>query len=186
MTDLRYPIGKFEWTVPATDADAAKGRARYMANLSELPAKMRAAVGGLNEQQLKTPYRPEGWTVRQLVHHLPDSHLNAYIRFKLALTEDQPQIKTYDEADWARLPDNDVTPIETSLQLLAALQARWVDTLHCMKVSDFGRTLFHPERGVLTLDQMLALYSWHSLHHTAHITALRERLGWNRRAAATH
>jgi hypothetical protein len=110
--------------------------------------------------------------------------MNAYIRFKLALTEDQPQIKTYNEAEWAKLPDNNVTPIEVSLQLLAALHSRWVDTLQAMQPSDFGRTLLHPEHGVIALDRMLAMYAWHSAHHLAHITSLRERLGWNQRAAA--
>jgi len=184
--DLRYPIGKFEWKSPANEPEAARGREHYIGVLAQLPANFSDAVDGLSEQQLDTPYRPEGWTVRQLVHHVPDSHLNAYVRFKLALTEDQPQIKTYDEALWAKLPDSRVTQIATSLQLLASLHARWVDLLRSMMVSDFGRTLFHPERGILALDEMLGLYAWHSLHHTAHITALRDRMHWHRRAAASH
>jgi len=179
MTDLRYPIGKFQWVKPESEEHSARDRERYMEALSHLPMQMRAAVQGLSPEQLDTPYRPEGWTVRQVVHHVPESHMNAYIRTKLALTEEQPQIKPYDEAAWARLPDNDVTPIEVSLQLLAALHSRWVDTLRAMRPADFGRTLYHPERGVLTLDQMLALYAWHCTHHLAHITSLRERMQWN-------
>ncbi|HLI62962.1 MAG TPA: putative metal-dependent hydrolase [Terriglobales bacterium] len=184
MGDLRYPIGKFEWVAPETEEQAAKDRARYIEVLAKTPLQMRFAVQGLDAEQLNTPYRPEGWTVRQVVHHVPDSHLNAYLRFKLALTEEQPQIKPYSQDAWAKLPDNYVTPIEVSLQLLAALHSRWVDLLQAMRPSDFGRTLFHPEHGVLTLDRMLAMYAWHSSHHLAHITSLRERMQWNRRAAA--
>jgi hypothetical protein len=184
MSDLRYPIGKFTWVAPESEEQSAKNRVHHIDVISKLPSNMRAAVQGLEAEQLNTPYRPEGWTVRQVVHHVPESHMNAYIRFKLAITEDQPQIKPYNEAEWAKLPDNNVTPIDTSLQLLAALHARWVDSLRSMKPSDFGRTLYHPEHGVLSLDRMLALYAWHSEHHVAHITSLRERMGWNRRATA--
>ncbi|MGD0929691.1 MAG: YfiT family bacillithiol transferase [Candidatus Korobacteraceae bacterium] len=183
MTDLRYPIGKFHWVEPGSEEQSAKDRERYIQTLSQLPPQMRSAVQHLDEEQMDTPYRPEGWTVRQVVHHVPESHMNAYIRTKLALTEEQPLIKPYDEAAWARLPDNDITPIEVSLQLLAALHARWVDTLRAMRPADFARTFNHPERGVMTLDQMLALYAWHSAHHVAHITSLRERMHWNQRAA---
>jgi len=179
MSDLRYPIGKFQWTEPATEEQRAKARAAYIAVLAELPRNMRTAVMDLRAEQLDTPYRPEGWTVRQVAHHVPDSHMNAYIRFKLALTEEQPPIKPYNEADWARLPDNNITPVEVSLQLLAALHARWVDVLQAMRPSDFARTLYHPEHGVLTLDRMTAMYAWHSKHHVAHITSLRERMGWD-------
>ena len=179
MADLRYPIGNFEWIPPENEEQGAKRRLHYVDVLAKLPSQMRAAVSGLSAGQLDTPYRPEGWTVRQVVHHVPESHMNAYVRFKLALTEDNPTIKPYDEAAWARLPDVAVTPIEVSLQLLTALHARWVDTVHWMRPSDFARTLFHPERGTLTLDQMLAMYAWHSAHHTAHITSLRQRMGWN-------
>jgi DinB superfamily len=184
MSDLRYPIGDFEWTQPESEEQSAKDRVQYTDVLAKLPVQMRTAVQGLSPEQLDTPYRPEGWTARQVVHHVPESHMNAYIRFKLALTEDQPQIKLYNEAEWAKLPDNNITPIEVSLQLLAALHSRWVDVLQTMRPSDFGRTLYHPERGVLTLDRMLALYAWHSAHHLAHITSLRERMGWKQRAAA--
>jgi hypothetical protein len=185
MTDLRYPIGNFQWTPPESGEQSAKDRAQYIDVLTKLPALMRAAMQGLVPEHLDTPYRPEGWTVRQVVHHVPDSHMNAYIRFKLALTEEQPPIKPYDEAAWAKLPDSSA-PIEVSLQLLAALHSRWVDVLQAMKPSDFGRTLYHPEHGVVTLDRMLALYAWHSNHHLAHITSLRERMGWKQRAAAQH
>ncbi len=184
MSDLRYPIGKFEWVETESEEQSAKDRERYIQAISKLPIQMRTAVQGLNLEQLDTPYRPDGWTVRQVVHHVPESHMNAYIRFKLALTEDQPQIKPYKEAEWAKLPDNEITPIEVSLQLLAALHSRWVDTLQTMRPSDFARTLIHPERGVLTLDRMLAMYAWHGAHHLAHITSLRERMQWNQRAAA--
>ena len=184
MSDLQYPIGKFQWVEPDSEEQGAKDRGRYIDVLAKTPLHMRSAVDGLSAEQLDTPYRPEGWTVRQVVHHVPESHMNAYIRFKLALTEEQPQIKPYNQDEWAKLPDNKVTPIEVSLELLAALHSRWVDTLHSMRPSDFGRTLYHPEHGVLTLDRMLAMYAWHCAHHVAHITSLRERMVWNQRAAA--
>ncbi|MGA7461601.1 MAG: putative metal-dependent hydrolase [Candidatus Korobacteraceae bacterium] len=183
MTDLRYPIGKFEWLQPATPEESVKARERHIDILAKTPLQMRSAVQGLSAPQLDTPYRPEGWTVRQVVHHVPDSHMNAYIRFKLALTEPEPKIRPYKEAEWAKLPDTAVTPIEVSLQLLAALHSRWVDLLQNMQPSDFERTLYHPERGVLTLEQTLAMYAWHSGHHLAHISSLRERMNWNQRAA---
>jgi len=179
MADLRYPIGKFEWIPPENDEQAAKRRLHYTDVLAKLPSDMRAAVTGLSPQQLDTPYRPEGWTVRQVVHHVPESHMNAYVRLKLALTEDNPTIKPYDEKEWAELPDVRITPIEVSLQLLEALHARWVDTVRSMRPSDFARTLVHPERGSMALDELLAMYAWHSAHHTAHITSLRQRMGLN-------
>jgi uncharacterized damage-inducible protein DinB len=179
MADLRYPIGKFEWIPPEGEEQMARRRAHYTDVLAELPSNMTAAVKGLDAKQLDTPYRREGWTARQVVHHVPDSHLNAYVRFKLALTEDHPTIRPYDEAKWAQLPDSVITPIEVSLQLLAALQSRWVDLVRSMQPADFARTLLHPERGTLTLDRILAMYAWHSAHHTAHITSLRQRMGWN-------
>ncbi len=184
MSDLQYPIGQFQWTAPESEQQAAKDRIGYIDIIAKAPGQMRAAVQDLQPEQLGTPYRPEGWTVRQVVHHVPESHMNAYIRFKLALTEEQPHIKPYKEAEWAKLPDNNITPVDVSLHLLAALHSRWVDLLEAMRPSDFGRTLYHPERGVLTLDQMLAMYAWHSNHHLAHITSLRERMGWNWRAAS--
>jgi uncharacterized damage-inducible protein DinB len=182
MADLRYPIGKFEWIPPENDAEMAKRRVHYIDVLAKAPDGLRAAVQGLNEEQLDTPYRPEGWTVRQVVHHVPDSHMNAYVRLKLALTEENPTIRSYKEAEWAKLPDSKATPIGVSLQLLAALHARWVDLARSMQPPDFERTFLHPERGAMTLDELLAMYAWHSAHHTAHITSLRERSGWNQRA----
>jgi len=179
MADLRYPIGKFEWVAPENDEQMAKRRIHYIDVLAKLPGNFGRAVKGLNATQLDTPYRPEGWTVRQVVHHVPDSHMNAYIRFKLAMTEFEPTIKTYKEDLWAKLADSADTPIETSLQLLQALHERWVTLLRSMKPEDFARTLQHPEHGTVSLDRMLAMYAWHSAHHTAHITGLRERLGWN-------
>ena len=184
MSDLRYPIGKFQWTAPANEEDAASARTAYINTIAGLPEQLSVAVTDLRPDQLDTPYRPEGWTVRQVVHHVPDSHLNAYVRFKLAMTEHEPHIKAYKEAEWAKLPDSRITPVATSLQLLAALHSRWADLLRAMAASDFERTLYHPEHGALTLDRMLALYAWHSKHHLAHITGLRERMGWNHLAAA--
>jgi hypothetical protein len=184
MPDLRYPIGKFEWIPPANDGQMVKRRVHSIAVLAQLPANLNAAVDGLSPTQLDTPYRPQGWTVRQVVHHVPDSHMQAYARFKLALTEERPAIKTYREGEWAKLHDSVTTPIEVSLQLLAALHARWIELLRSMQPADFSRSLIHPEHGTVHLDQMLAMYSWHSEHHTAHITSLRERLGWNPRASS--
>jgi uncharacterized damage-inducible protein DinB len=150
-----------------------------ISTIARTPDDMRSAVAGLTPDQLDTPYRPEGWTVRQVVHHVPDSHLNAYTRFKLALTEDTPTIKPYDEARWAELSDSHDTPIETSLALLAALHDRWVRLLRAMKADDFLRRLNHPEwEAPLSLDAMLALYAWHGPHHVGHITSLRRRMGW--------
>ena len=179
MADLRYPIGKFEWIPPENDQQMAKRRAHCIEVLARLADNLSSAIGGLRADQLDTPYRPEGWTVRQVVHHVPDSHMNGYVRFKLALTEEQPAIKPYREGEWAKLSDSLTTPVDVSLQLLAALHVRWVELLRAMQPSDFARTLKHPELGVLPLDQMLALYAWHSAHHTAHITSLRKRMGWD-------
>ena len=175
MEDLRYPIGRFNRPSSLSDED----RARDIEIIASTPAKFRDAVRGLSEAQLDAPYRPDGWTVRQVVHHVPDSHMNAYTRFKLALTEDTPTIKPYDEAAWALLEDSRSTPIETSLTLLDAVHDRWIRVLRAMSKSDFARKLNHPENGMMTLDQMLALYSWHGPHHTAQITSLRQRSGWS-------
>lgn len=185
MADLRYPIGKFEWVPPENEQQMVKRRVHYTEVLANLPITLRSAIRGLTDAQLETPYRPEGWSVRQVIHHIPDSHVNAYIRFKLALTEFEPTIKTYKEDLWARLPDTSNTPIEVSLQFVDALHARWVSLLRAMDSEDFSRSLRHPELGLLTLDRMLALYAWHCAHHTAHITSLRERMGWRQRAAAS-
>lgn len=173
--DLRYPVGKFDWHAPVTEADYP----RFIAEIAETPGALRSAVAGLSRDQLETRYRPGGWTVKQLVHHVPDSHMNAYSRFKLALTEDEPTIKPYEEAKWAELPDSQRVPIEVSLDLLDSLHQRWVALLRSMDNADFNRAFHHPEhKGVLTLRQLLALYAWHGRHHVAHITSLRKREGW--------
>jgi uncharacterized damage-inducible protein DinB len=174
MTDLRYPIGKFELPAAVADAD----RPGLIDQIAALPGEIRRAVAGLGDSQLDTPYRDGGWTVRQVVHHLPDSHLNAYTRFKLALTEDEPTIKTYEEARWAELPEARSAPIGVSLALLDALHERWVLMLRVLAPGQYARKLRHPEWGPLSLGQMLALYAWHSRHHVAHVTALRARMGW--------
>ena len=173
-TDMRYPTGRFTRPAQVTDAQ----RAEAIATIESTPARFREAVRGLSESQLDTPYRPDGWTLRQLVHHLPDSHVNAYIRFKLALTEEAPTIKPYAEALWAQLPDSRTTPIETSLTMLDALHERWMHVLRGMQPSDFSRQLMHPENGPMTLDHVLQMYAWHGRHHTAHITELRKRNSW--------
>jgi DinB superfamily len=174
--DLRYPIGQ-----PALPAEALSpgSRTAYMAHLATLADQVRAAVAGLTPAQLDTSYRPDGWTVRQLIHHLSDSHLNAYTRFRLALTEENPVIKPYDEAAWAELPDVAATPPAVSLALLEALHIRWVRLLRHLTDAQWQRTFQHPaSQRTFTLDQALALYSWHGRHHLAHITELRRREGW--------
>jgi hypothetical protein len=167
--DPRYPIGKFSFPESSTPEQ----RREWIREIEEAPGCLRAAVAGLTEEQLDTPYRPGGWTVRQVVHHLPDSHMNSFVRFKLALTEETPTIKPYDEALWAKLPDAVGTPIETSLRLLEGLHGRWVRLLESMSDADFARAFHHPEAGMIRLDQNLALYAWHGKHHVAHITSLR-------------
>ena len=175
MTDLRFPIGRFK--LEGTPTEEEIGRA--INQIAEAPAKLRAAVEGLSAEQLDTPYRPAGWTVRQVVHHLPDSHLNSYCRFKLALTEDEPTIKSYHEDRWAELEDSLTTPIGVSLAMLESLHHRWVLLLKSLAPADFARTFRHPEIGVLNLAQNVCLYAWHGRHHAAHITSLRERTGWD-------
>ena len=172
--DLRYPVGEFD----LLESVLPEMRPPLIGEIEAAPARFRAAVQGLTKQQLDTPYRPDGWTVRQVVHHVADSHLHAYIRFRLALTEDQPTIKPYDQAKWAELPDARTAPVETSLQLIDSLHQRWVVLLRSMSDVDFARRFNHPERGVLRLDTNLAMYAWHGRHHAAHITGLRERMGW--------
>ena len=175
MTDLRFPIGKFHFDGPLSESQ----KEASLDAIAHTPANLRAAVSGLSDAQLDTPYRPGGWTVRQVVHHVPDSHLNAYTRFKLALTEDEPTIKPYDEAAWAELADSRKVPVEVSLDLLDALHLRWVALLRSMDTDDFNRGLRHPEHAkILTLKQMLGLYAWHGRHHVAHITTLKKREGW--------
>lgn len=172
--DLRYPIGKFQRPDSITETQ----RRKYIEELAGAPAHLRQAIKGLSPTQLDAPYRPGGWTVRQVVHHVPDSHMNSYMRFKLALTEDVPTIKAYKEDLWAELADSRNTPIETSLTLLEALHQRWVVLLRSLKEDDWQRQFRHPELGPMRLDTTLALYAWHGAHHTAHITSLRHRNGW--------
>ena len=173
--DLRYPIGNFQFPATVSGSD----RLLFIEQIAEAPANLRAALEGLAPEQLDTPYRPGGWTVRQVVHHVPDSHMNSYIRFRWALTEDDPAVKGYDEARWAELPDARTGPVEMSLTLLDAIHVRWTALLRALSEKDFARTFRHFELGPLRLDRVLALYAWHGRHHVAHITALRQRMGWN-------
>jgi len=172
--DLRYPIGEFKFEAPLSDEQ----RNRCLDIIEQTPQQMRAAVAGLNDEQLDTPYRPEGWTVRQVVHHVPESHLNSYVRFKLAVTENEPTIKPYFEDRWAELDDAKEAPIELSLDLLEALHRRWLWFLRSLKPEHYQRTFNHPEMGTVSVDKNIALYAWHGQHHVAHITSLRERMGW--------
>ncbi len=175
MTDLRYPLGKFDISAAITPAQ----RTAAIGDIAQLPEKLRSAVADLRVAQLDTPYRPDGWTVRQLVHHVADSHMNAVTRVRLALTEDNPTIKPYDEAKWAELADSTSLAIEPSLQMLDGLHARWVALLRSLGDADFARTVVHPQHGrIMSIDVLTALYAWHSRHHVRHVTALREREGW--------
>src|SRR6478609_914617 len=169
MPDIRYPVGQF--TLP--DSTTAPERVAWIKEIARAPHDLRAAVSGLSEEQLDTPYRPGGWTARQVIHHVPESHMNAFIRFKLALTEDNPTVKPYNEDAWAKLPDVPRVPIATSLTLLDALHERWVALLEVMTAEDFTRPLLHPEQGPVTLDRFLQIYSWHGRHHTAHLDRIR-------------
>jgi DinB superfamily len=173
LDDPRFPIGRF--SPPASSLPGV--RAAHIQTLRLLPGRLRAAVARLTDAQLDTPYRDGGWTVREVVHHVPDSHMNCYVRFKLALTEDWPTIKPYDEAAWASVPDSRM-PVDISLELVAALHGRWVGLLEALTEDDFQRGYAHPQLGRQNLAQVLALYDWHSRHHTAHITNLRTRQGW--------
>ena len=173
--DLRYPIGEYERRTFLTPDQ----RAEAIAQIEKAPKHLRDAVSGLTGGQLDTPYRPGGWTVRQLVHHIPDSHMNAYVRLKLALTEEEPTIKPYEEALWAELPDSRETPVEVSLALLELLHLRWSILLRELPAADFARRLRHPALGLMTIDNLVDLYAWHGRHHVAHITSLRQREGWN-------
>jgi uncharacterized damage-inducible protein DinB len=173
--DPRYPVGKFESRNELTPDE----RRALIDQIAAAPVRLREAVRDLSEEQLDTAYREGGWTVRQVIHHVPDSHLNAYIRTKLALAEDEPTIKPYDEAVWAEMEDSRSTPPEVSLTLLESLHARWVALLRSLKDEDFKRAFRHPEHdGIQTLDWLVAMYAWHSRHHVGHITSLRERNGW--------
>jgi uncharacterized damage-inducible protein DinB len=174
MDDLRYPIGKF-----SVDGEITAGRrAEWIEQIADAPAQLRAALNGLSEDQLATPYRPGGWTLRQLAHHVPDSHLNSYVRFRLALTEDEPTIKPYQEDRWAELSDARSAPVDVSLTLLDSLHSRWLLLLRSLSDADWKRTFRHPEMGLMTLEKNLALYAWHGRHHIAHAASLRERMGW--------
>ena len=172
--DPRYPVGKFEMPGQITSAT----RAEAIRELASAPEKLRAAVKGLNDTQLDTPYREGGWTLRQVVHHVADSHLNAYIRLRLALTETEPTIKPYEEGAWAKLEDAEHAPVEVSLRLIDPLHERWVRLLQSLKAEDFAKTFRHPDHGVRTVEWLLFLYAWHSRHHTAHITELKKQKGW--------
>lgn len=172
--DPRYPVGTYRPEAEIT----AEQRHAWIEQIAETPARMRAAVQGLTDAQLDTPYRDGGWTVRQLVHHVPDSHANAYVRFKLGLTESDPVIKPYDEAAWAQLDDSRVTPVGVSLTLLEMLHLRWVNVLRAVADEQWSRTVQHPDNGRMRLDYVLGLYAWHGRHHVAHVTRLRDRMGW--------
>ncbi len=171
---LRYPIGRLEIGGPLD----AQRRSELISELEHFPARLRASVEGLTGAQLDTPYRPDGWTVRQVVHHLPDSHLNSYVRFKLAVTEDDPEIRTYEEAEWAKCAEARVGPIEMSLDLLEALHVRWCAFLRSLSAEAWSRTFRHAEWGSVSLDANLQLYVWHGRHHLAHIDGVAERSGW--------
>lgn len=175
MQDPRFPVGQHDYAMEVDPGDYS----RLIEEIEKLPAQVREAVRGLTAAQIDTPYREGGWTVRQVVHHLPDSHMNAYCRIKLALTENEPTIKPYDEARWAELRDVADTPIEVSLNLLEALHRRLALLLRGMSPADFDRGYLHPEHGrTFRMSQVLAMYAWHGRHHAAHITSLRQRQGW--------
>jgi hypothetical protein len=174
MTDPRFPIGKFHYEGPPSEDQ----RHKFIGEIEQTPAAIRAAVQGLSSEQTDTPYREGGWSVLQVVHHVPESHMNAYIRFKLALTEDEPTIKPYAEDRWARLADVQTTPVEISLALLENLHVRWVVLLRSLDEAEWKRTFKHPEIGLVSLEKSLAMYAWHGKHHTAHITELRNRMKW--------
>jgi hypothetical protein len=169
MTDvdkLRYPVGKFERVKPPLDRAT---RTAFVKTIEDTPARFRALVGSLSDAQLETTYRPGGWTIRQVVHHVPESHMNAYIRMKMAATEDSPAIKTYEEQLWAELPDAKTAPVELSLSLLEALHRRWVLFLKNLSDAEYARTFKHPDWGTVAIDEAVALYEWHCRHHLAHV-----------------
>src|SRR5277367_3341242 len=172
--ELRYPVGKFKFP----DAVSLEESAKFVREIEETPARLKAAIAGLSDGQLDTPYRPGGWTVRQVVHHVPDSHLNSYIRFKWALTEDEPTSKAYDEDRCAELWDARTAPVEVSLVLLDSLHRRWVSLLGSPTGEEWKRTFVHPQLGPVSLEKNAALYAWHGRHHVAHVARLREREGW--------
>ena len=171
---VRNPIGEFVIDTQVTETK----RQQWLRQMATLPESLGAALSGLDDEQLGTPYREGGWTPRQVVHHLADAHMNGFVRFKLALTEDLPPIKTYEEDLWAETVDGRHAPVEVSLRLLDALHQRWMVLLESLSEAQFSRAFSHPQRGVMTIDKAIQLYAWHGRHHTAHITGLRERGGW--------
>jgi uncharacterized damage-inducible protein DinB len=174
MADVQYPIGKF-----SEDPDVTpEKRQQWIAEVEQAPNGFRRAVAGLTQAQLDTPYREGGWTVRQVIHHMADSHLQSVVRFRLALTEDNPAISGYDPAKWAELPDAKIGPVGVSLALFEAIHGRWLLLLRAMNPVDFRKTFRRPDGQVITLDRLLQTYAWHGKHHAAQITALRERMGW--------
>jgi len=172
---LRYPLGTFVLPPSGT----AEERGRWIADIAAAPVRLRLAVAGLSEAQLDTPYREGGWTVRQVVHHLAESHLVAFTRMKFALTEENPVARSYDESRWVELPDYIATPLEVSLTLLEALHARWIHLLNGLTAEQFARSFGHPTFGLIRLDQHVARSAWHGRHHVAHVTALRDRMRWS-------
>jgi uncharacterized damage-inducible protein DinB len=175
--DHRYPIGRYHWDKEITEVD----RQKWIAEIAALPERLQAAVTGLSDEQLDTPYRKGGWTIRQVVHHLADSHMNSLIRFKLALTENNPTIRPYYEDRWAELSDSRTLPVEPSLMLLTGLHSRWTTLLLSLSPDDYARTFYHPEsEKSIRLDYNLGLYAWHGNHHLAHIVGLCEREGWRK------
>lgn len=173
--DLRYPTGKFN---PKAGPLGADEREALIERIAEVPALLEKAVGGLSDEQLDTPYRDGGWSPRQSAHHIADSHLNGFVRFKLAVTEDDPTIRTYEQEPWAETPDVHAVPVEASLAIVRGLHERWVTLLRALTPEDFGRTIQHPEDGRMDLDRLLQLYAWHGRHHVAHVEGLRTRRGW--------
>ncbi|TCJ81893.1 UNVERIFIED_ORG: putative damage-inducible protein DinB [Bacillus cereus] len=173
MNDLRYPIGQFTYKRPITEEMIDT----WIQEIEDLPDELTKAIKDLDQKQLDTPYRVGGWTVRQVVHHVVDSHMNSYIRFKLALTEKNPTIKPYKEEKWAELPDSKL-PVDVSLVMLDSLHKRWVNLLYSLELEDLGKTFNHPDTGETKLAAAIGLYAWHGRHHTAHITSLRKRLNW--------
>jgi hypothetical protein len=174
MEELKYPIGKFHFETEATDSL----RQNWIQQIANLPGRLREAVKDLSDAQLDTPYRPEGWTIRQVVHHLADSHIHSYIRFRFGLTENEPPIKPFDEVRWAELEDARQAPVGLSLGILEGIHARWTLLARSLQTTDFSRSVLHPERGMLSLNKLLNLYSWHGQHHLAHIENLKSRMGW--------
>src|SRR5262245_300579 len=172
--EIRFPIGDFVIDHAVTD----EKRRGWIAEIAQAPANLRVALAGLSDGQLDTRYREGGWTLRQVTHHLADAHINGFVRFKLALTEVNPPIKTYEETLWAETIDGREAPVELSLKLLEALHERWIILLDSHRESDFAKSFSHPQRGMMTIDKAIQLYAWHGVHHTAHVTGLREREGW--------